>query len=281
MSFEECRPLKDRVALVTGGSRGIGAGINRKLAAWGCTLAVNYVDRAGPARRLAAELEEQGTKVSLHQADLGETAAVEEAPGGGRVRPRRPEHPRPERRGHEVHRPGGRDARAVAVRPGHQRPRHLAAGQARDPPDAGPPRRPLHHDHQLHDPADRAARRPLRRRQGRPGEPHELSLVRVGAVRHRRQLRTPRPGADRRVQRTARLRGRCAARDGRHPLAGRADDHTGEQRRRGRHALSRRGELDRRPDDHRGRRLPPVGQPRPRRDPRAQTRQEQPGPVSS
>lgn len=76
MSFEECQPLKDRVALVTGGSRGIGAGISRKLAAWGCTLAINYVDRVGPARRLAAELEEQGTKVTLHRADLGETAAV-------------------------------------------------------------------------------------------------------------------------------------------------------------------------------------------------------------
>ncbi|MFI9586663.1 SDR family NAD(P)-dependent oxidoreductase [Streptomyces sp. NPDC052236] len=77
MSIEECRPLKDKVALVTGGSRGIGAGITRKLASWGCTVCINYVDRVGPARKLAAELEEQGTKVTLHRADLGEPSAVE------------------------------------------------------------------------------------------------------------------------------------------------------------------------------------------------------------
>jgi NAD(P)-dependent dehydrogenase (short-subunit alcohol dehydrogenase family) len=71
------QPLKGRVALVTGGSRGIGAGISRKLAAWGCTLAVNYVDRAKPAREIKAELEEQGTKVTLHQADLSDPQAIE------------------------------------------------------------------------------------------------------------------------------------------------------------------------------------------------------------
>jgi NAD(P)-dependent dehydrogenase (short-subunit alcohol dehydrogenase family) len=71
------QPLKGRVALVTGGSRGIGAGISRKLAAWGCTLAVNYVDRSKPARAIKAELEEQGTKVTLHQADLSDPRAIE------------------------------------------------------------------------------------------------------------------------------------------------------------------------------------------------------------
>jgi NAD(P)-dependent dehydrogenase (short-subunit alcohol dehydrogenase family) len=70
-------PLKGRIALVTGGSRGIGAGITRKLAAWGCSLAVNYVDRAKPARAIKAELEEQGTKVTLHQADLSDPQAIE------------------------------------------------------------------------------------------------------------------------------------------------------------------------------------------------------------
>ncbi|GAA1967516.1 SDR family NAD(P)-dependent oxidoreductase [Catenulispora subtropica] len=70
------QPLAGRIALVTGGSRGIGEGISRKLAAWGCTLAVNYVDRAKPARELKAELEEQGTKVSLHQADLADPQAI-------------------------------------------------------------------------------------------------------------------------------------------------------------------------------------------------------------
>ncbi|MFF2365310.1 SDR family NAD(P)-dependent oxidoreductase [Streptomyces sp. NPDC058122] len=71
------QPLKGRVALVTGGSRGIGAGITRKLAAWGATLAINYVDREGPAKELAEELREQGTEVTLHRADLSEPAEIE------------------------------------------------------------------------------------------------------------------------------------------------------------------------------------------------------------
>ncbi|WP_306204378.1 SDR family NAD(P)-dependent oxidoreductase [Actinoplanes sp. RD1] len=73
----QAEPLKGKTALITGGSRGIGAGITRKLAAWGCTVAVNYVDRPGPAKRIAAELEEQGTKVTLHRADLSEPAQIE------------------------------------------------------------------------------------------------------------------------------------------------------------------------------------------------------------
>jgi NAD(P)-dependent dehydrogenase (short-subunit alcohol dehydrogenase family) len=70
------KPLQGRVALVTGGSRGIGAGISRKLASWGATLAINYVDRSGPARALAAELQERGTKVTLHRADLADPDAI-------------------------------------------------------------------------------------------------------------------------------------------------------------------------------------------------------------
>lgn len=66
------KPLTGKVALVTGGSRGIGAGITRKLAAWGCTLCINYVDRSQPAKAITAELEEQGTKVTLHRADLAD-----------------------------------------------------------------------------------------------------------------------------------------------------------------------------------------------------------------
>ncbi len=69
-------PLKNRVALVTGGSRGIGAGITRKLASWGAAVCVNYVDREGPAKEIAAELEAKGTRVSLHRADLSDPAAI-------------------------------------------------------------------------------------------------------------------------------------------------------------------------------------------------------------
>lgn len=71
------KPLNGKVALVTGGSRGIGAAITRKLAAWGATLCVNYIDRSGPAKKIAAELEEQGTKVTLHRADLSDPKEIE------------------------------------------------------------------------------------------------------------------------------------------------------------------------------------------------------------
>lgn len=74
---DQYKPLTGKVALVTGGSRGIGAGITRKLGAWGCTLCVNYVDRSGPAEEIAAELEEQGTKVTLHRADLADPKEIE------------------------------------------------------------------------------------------------------------------------------------------------------------------------------------------------------------
>jgi len=66
----ESQPLKGKVALVTGGSRGIGAAITRKLASWGCSVCVNYVERDHLAKRIAAELEGQGNRVSLHRADV-------------------------------------------------------------------------------------------------------------------------------------------------------------------------------------------------------------------
>jgi NAD(P)-dependent dehydrogenase (short-subunit alcohol dehydrogenase family) len=73
MSF---RPLEGRVALITGGSRGIGAGITRKLASWGCKVCVNYVDRSEPARKLHDELAAAGITVSLHQADISQPEEI-------------------------------------------------------------------------------------------------------------------------------------------------------------------------------------------------------------
>ena len=53
--------LSGRRALVTGGSRGIGAAIVRRLAAEGATVAVNYVSDAGSAESLVNELRGNGT----------------------------------------------------------------------------------------------------------------------------------------------------------------------------------------------------------------------------
>jgi len=73
----EGHPLNGKVALVTGGSRGIGAAITRKLASWGCTLCINYVEHERSANAIAAELQANGTRVSLHRADVSVPEDIE------------------------------------------------------------------------------------------------------------------------------------------------------------------------------------------------------------
>lgn len=75
--METWKPLEGRVALITGGSRGIGAAITRKLASWGATVAIGYVDHRREAKQISRELEQEGVKTSLHQADLSDPDDVE------------------------------------------------------------------------------------------------------------------------------------------------------------------------------------------------------------
>lgn len=68
--------LQGKVALVTGGSRGIGAAICRNLSAEGVHIGFNYHANAEAAEALAAEVEATGVKAAAVRADLGDEDSV-------------------------------------------------------------------------------------------------------------------------------------------------------------------------------------------------------------
>ncbi len=69
--------LKGKVALVTGGSRGIGKAIALKLAAEGADLIINYFRRTSQAELTAAELRAKGVRVHLFKGNVGEPEKID------------------------------------------------------------------------------------------------------------------------------------------------------------------------------------------------------------
>jgi 3-oxoacyl-[acyl-carrier protein] reductase len=73
--------LTGRVALVTGGSRGIGRAVVEMLARRGAAVAFTYRDRADAAAALVASLEAEGRQVAAWQADVADEPQVAAAIG--------------------------------------------------------------------------------------------------------------------------------------------------------------------------------------------------------
>src|ERR1035438_6863023 len=71
------KPLWGRVALVTGGSRGLGAAIAKELADAGATTIVNYHHTADLATHVLQEIEAAGGKAFAEQCNIADYDEVE------------------------------------------------------------------------------------------------------------------------------------------------------------------------------------------------------------
>jgi 3-oxoacyl-[acyl-carrier protein] reductase len=79
MNSNNGQKLSGKVAVVTGGSRGIGAAIVRRLAADGASVAFTYARDAGAAASVVKEIESHGGKAIAIKADAADAKAVKSA----------------------------------------------------------------------------------------------------------------------------------------------------------------------------------------------------------
>src|SRR5712672_667982 len=73
------RKLEGKITLITGGSRGIGAAIAKRLAADGAKVAITYTKGADAAASVVKEIERAGGKAIAIQADAADANAVKAA----------------------------------------------------------------------------------------------------------------------------------------------------------------------------------------------------------
>jgi enoyl-[acyl-carrier protein] reductase III len=76
------QPLDGKVALVTGGSRGIGRAIVAKLARAGCHVAINYFNSHDEAELAARGVEAEGRRAVLLPGNVADPASVDEVFAG-------------------------------------------------------------------------------------------------------------------------------------------------------------------------------------------------------
>lgn len=69
--------LSGKVALVTGGSRGIGSGIALELAKKGASVAINYAGNTAAADKMVNEIQSLGVHAAAFQANLTKVEAIE------------------------------------------------------------------------------------------------------------------------------------------------------------------------------------------------------------
>jgi 3-oxoacyl-[acyl-carrier protein] reductase len=73
------RSLEEKVALVTGGSRGIGAAIAKRLAFDGAQVAITYAKDANSASAVVKSIETAGGKANAFRADAADPKAIQAA----------------------------------------------------------------------------------------------------------------------------------------------------------------------------------------------------------
>ena len=73
------KKLEGKIALITGGSRGIGAAIAKRLSADGANVAITYIKGAEAAASVVEEIERAGRKAIAIQADAADAEASKTA----------------------------------------------------------------------------------------------------------------------------------------------------------------------------------------------------------